>query len=73
MSRIYKITERETGIDRFVRANSLNGAIRAIANEKFTGASATTEELFQAFKVGLEVLDAVEADDTKTDTEEKTS
>lgn len=68
--RIYVVTDRETGVDRYVRAKSLNGAIRAIANEKFTAKSANTEQLFQAYKGGLEVLDAL--DDGPVDIEDIT-
>jgi hypothetical protein len=63
MSRIYVVTDRETQVERYVRAKSLNGAIRAVAAEKYTGKSASTEQMFLAFKAGLEVLDAVDSDE----------
>lgn len=60
MSRIYVVTTKASGVERYVRANTLNGAIRAIANEDFTALAATTDQLFLAFKAGFEVLDAIE-------------
>lgn len=65
MSRIYVVTDRETQIDHYVRANSLNGAVRAVANEKYTAKTATTEQLFQAYKIGITVLDAVQESDSE--------
>ena len=59
MARIYVVTHRETDVDRFVRANTLNAAIRAVADETFTAKAASTEDMFLAFKQGFEVLDAV--------------
>ena len=62
MSRIYLVTFKEGGAERFVRANTLNAAVRAVAKETFDAAPATTEQMFHALKAeaGLEVLDAVE-------------
>jgi hypothetical protein len=62
--RIYLVTDRATeNVVRFVRASTLNSAVRAVANELFAARSATTEELYQAYKTpGLEVLDAIEDD-----------
>jgi hypothetical protein len=61
MSRIYIVTHRPDGaVARYVRANSLNGAIRAYATECYEASAATTEQVFQAMKAGaFEVLDAV--------------
>ena len=45
---------------RFVRANTLNAAVRAHAAEKFTAVPATTEDVYQAVSQDLfNVLDAV--------------
>lgn len=60
MSRIYVVTTRASGVERYVRANTLNGAVRAVANEDFTAATASTEQLFQAFKAGFTILDSIE-------------
>jgi hypothetical protein len=58
MSRIYVITDKETTLEHYVRAKSLRRAIQAVAGERYTGKPASTEDLFQAYKVGVEVLDA---------------
>lgn len=59
MSRIYIVTNR-AGVElRYVRANSLNGAVRAYANEKFSARIANTDEVYQAMKGGAEIMDAV--------------
>ena len=65
MSRIYVVTDRALGtVARYVRASTLNSAIRAVANELYIAKAASTEELYQAYKTpGLEVLDAVDAVD----------
>jgi len=64
MSRIYIVTERETGVELYVRAHTLAGAIRAIADQHYTAATATTEQMFLAFKAGLTVLDAIESEES---------
>jgi ActR/RegA family two-component response regulator len=61
MSRIYIVTDCTTGaLVRYVRANTLNGAVRAVANEHFIAAPADHDTLFAAFKSKAEILDAVE-------------
>lgn len=63
MSRIYVVRKRDAqgALVRYVRANTLNGAVRAVAEELFTAAATTTEEVFQAMKSGhFDVLDALE-------------
>lgn len=69
MSRIYKVTAKENGqIVRYVRANSLNAAIRARMREIFDASPCTSEEMFQAAKHGkLNVLDAVAPEQTDID------
>lgn len=64
MSRIYTVTDRALGtVVRYVRANTLNAAVRAAAAELFEAVPTTTEEMFQAAKGGpLDVLDAVAED-----------
>lgn len=60
-ARIYKITNRHSGdVQRYVRANTLNAAVRAYAHELFEASPATTEEMYQAMKNGFDALDAVE-------------
>ena len=64
MSRIYEISDGAGEILRYVRANSLNGAIRAYSHEMFNAKVATAEDIFQASKRGeFDVLDALASDD----------
>lgn len=61
MSRIYQITNKHSGdVQRYVRANTLNGAVRAYSSELFDAAPITTEEMYQAMKNGFDVLDAIQ-------------
>jgi hypothetical protein len=47
-------------VRRYVRANTLNAAVRSYANEVFEAAPVTTDELYQAMNAdGFDVLDAV--------------
>lgn len=56
MPRIYIVTGR--GITRYVRAHTLNGAIRAVAQEHFEAANATADDMVKAAMAGkLDVLD----------------
>ena len=65
MSRIYLVTDRSSGdVIRYVRAATLNGAVRAAANEAWLARSATTDELYLALRTKVEVLDAIEEDTT---------
>jgi hypothetical protein len=59
-SRIYIITQRaDASVVRYVRANTLAQAIRALADETFLASPASTEDLYRAMKAGqFEVLDA---------------
>lgn len=62
MSRIYLVTQKNTngGSQRYVRANTLNAAIRAHAAELFVARPVTPDEVYQASRSGvLDVLDAV--------------
>jgi hypothetical protein len=61
-ARIYIVTNRNSGkVSRYVRAKTLNSAMRAVAAEIFQGEPASTETIFQAMKApGFDVLDAVE-------------
>jgi hypothetical protein len=62
MSRIYLVTDKGNGRTvRYVRALSLNGAVRALAAELFDAKAASSDEVYQAMKSGAEVLDAVKA------------
>lgn len=62
MSRIYLVSVKDTTRPvRYVRANTLSGAIRAFANEIYEARPATSEDMWQASKGGdLAVLDALE-------------
>jgi hypothetical protein len=61
VSRIYTVTNKKTGeIVRYVRANTLNAAIRAHAFELFEATASSTEDVFQAVQAkAFDVLDAV--------------
>lgn len=60
-ARIYRITNKHSGdVQRYVRANTLNAAVRSYANEVFEATPVTTDELYQAMNTdGFDVLDAV--------------
>jgi hypothetical protein len=59
MSRIYMVTDKAGHALRYVRANTLNGAVRAYALEIFEARPATAEHMWLE-KVGPnEVLDAL--------------
>jgi hypothetical protein len=60
-SRIYVVRDRIAGdVVRYVRANNLNGAVKAFANEAYHAEPLSTDDMFQAMKAGdFEVLDAV--------------
>jgi hypothetical protein len=61
MSRIYTVTNKKSGeIQRYVRANSLNAAIRAHAHEMFEAVASSTDDVYQAVQAkAFDVLDAV--------------
>lgn len=67
--RIYTVRNKTSGkLQRYVRANTLAGAIRAAAEELFTAAPASTEDMFQAAKSGtMDVLDAVKPEQVDID------
>jgi hypothetical protein len=68
MSRIYVVRKRDGSLVRFVRANTLNGAVRALADEVFEAKAATTEDIYQATVTKrFDVLDALEESDAKND------
>jgi hypothetical protein len=60
VSRIYTVTNKKTGeVVRYVRANTLNAAVRAHAYELFEAAQSSTEDIYQAtLKKAFDVLDA---------------
>lgn len=60
--RIYTVRDKSNGKPvRYVRAHTLNGAIRAVAAEQFTAEAADTEDLYQAMRAAdFKVLDAIE-------------
>ncbi len=58
--RLYIVSDWQGKIVRYVRATTLQAAIRAHWADQFKARPASTEEMFQAFKGGeFEVLDAV--------------
>jgi hypothetical protein len=61
VSRIYTVRNKTNGkLVRYCRANSLNGAVRAVADELYTAEAATTDEIYVASKAGVfDVLDAL--------------
>ena len=63
MSKIYLITSKsDQSVIRYVRANTLNGAIRALTDELYEVEAADTDQLYRAMQDGgLKVLDAVES------------
>jgi hypothetical protein len=67
MSRIYIVTDHHGAHAQYVRALSLNGAIRAVAAQAFMAKIASTDEVYQAMKVGVEVLDALTPEQADTD------
>jgi hypothetical protein len=61
VSRIYTVINKKTGeIQRYVRANSLNAAIRAHAREVFEASASSTDDVYHAVQAkAFDVLDAV--------------
>ena len=67
MSRIYLVTHRRTDtlteegtLVRFVRASTMNGAIRAVAADLFHVEPASTDDIVRASQNGsLDILDAL--------------
>jgi hypothetical protein len=60
VSRIYNVSAKATGVSlRYVRANSLNAAVRAYAHEVVVAKAMTPDEVYAAMKEDREVLDAV--------------
>lgn len=63
MSRIYIITDKsDASRVRFVRAHTLAGALRAVAEAEYLASPASTDEVYKAMKDGHAVLDAVAAE-----------
>lgn len=61
VSRIYKVTDRDLStVARWVRAQTKNGAMRAVAGELFDVAAASTDEVYAAMRRGAQILDAVD-------------
>jgi len=61
MSKIYIVTHAKAGsLIRFVRAQTLNGAVRAVARDLFAVTAASTDQLVEAAANGsLDILDAL--------------
>jgi hypothetical protein len=62
VSRIYIVTHaKNESLIRFVRAKTLNGAVRALASELFEAKAASAEDIVKASKDGsFDVLDALD-------------
>lgn len=60
-ARIYRVTNKHSGdVQRYVRANTLNAAVRAYASEVFEAVPVSTDEMYRAMNAdGFDVLDAV--------------
>ena len=58
------MTDAKSGLTvRYVRAKTLNAAVRALADETWLATAATTDDIFHASKAGsFDVLDAVHAE-----------
>ena len=71
MSRIYVIRGRkDRKLVRYVRAHTLNGAVRAVSTELFEAAQATTNEIYEAtMNKTFDVLDALQP--TQVDIDDK--
>lgn len=71
MSRIYVVTSRKGGdVVRYVRAHTLNAAIRAAAAELFQSEALTTDQMYRAMQAGkFDVLDSIEP--TQVDLDDK--
>ena len=61
MSKIYIVTHAKAGsLIRFVRAQTLNGAVRAVARDLFAVTAASTDQIVEAAQAGtLDILDAL--------------
>jgi hypothetical protein len=59
MSRIYTVRTKDGRIVRYVRANTLNAAVRAVAEEMYAAKASTTDEVYQAMLKNVDVLDAI--------------
>jgi hypothetical protein len=59
MSRLYTVTDKQGKVVRYVRAHTLNAAVRAVAEELFSAKASTTDEIYLAMTKGAAVLDAL--------------
>ena len=68
MSRIYAVSDKKSGkVVRYVRAKTLNGAVRAAAAELYDAKATTTDDIYLAAKAGsFTVLDAVEEPESES-------
>ena len=71
MSRIYLVLDKKGAVVRYVRANTLNAAVRAHAAEKFTAKPATTDDVYHAMTHGADVLDVVAPEQMDIDDKDK--
>jgi division protein CdvB (Snf7/Vps24/ESCRT-III family) len=67
VSRIYTVRAKAGHIVRYVRANTLNAAVRAVAEEMYVAKASTTDEVYQAMLKNADVLDAVAPEQSDID------
>jgi division protein CdvB (Snf7/Vps24/ESCRT-III family) len=67
VSRIYTVCTKVGYIVRYVRANTLNAAMRAVAEEMYVAKASTTDEVYQAMLKNADVLDAVAPEQSDID------
>lgn len=71
MTRLYAVTDLSTGyVIRYVRAATLNSAIRAVADERFAAAPMSADAVYAAMRQGADVLDVVGAAGSDDDDED---
>jgi hypothetical protein len=71
MTRLYVVTDVATGaVIRYVRAASLNSAVRAVANERFDAAVMSADAVYTALRAGSNVLDVTVGQDEGPDDED---
>jgi hypothetical protein len=71
MTRLYVVTDVATGaVIRYVRAASLNSAVRAVANERFDAAVMSADAVYTALRAGADVLDVTVGQDEGPDDED---
>ena len=62
MSRVYRVNELRGVMPGYVRAETISGAIRAVARSMFTVKPCTVDEVYRAMKDEQIILDAVDGE-----------